>query len=142
MKRMTKAEYKRFLLEGTKTGNIATVKKDVSPHVVPIWFYLDGDDLLFTTGEQSIKAKNMKRDPRVCVSVDDQTPPYAFVQIEGIATFSDNLNEMLYWATRIGGRYMGERNAVAFGKRNAVPGELLVRIRPTKVVAYKDVASW
>ena len=142
MKRMTRAEYKRFLLEGTKTGNIATVKKDGSPHVVPIWFYLDGDDLVFTTAEESIKAKNMKRDPRVCVSVDDQRPPYAFVQIEGIATLSDNLNEMLYWSTRIGGRYMGERNAEAFGKRNAVPGELLVRIIPTKVISYKDVAGW
>jgi PPOX class probable F420-dependent enzyme len=142
MRRMTKAEYKKFLLEGTKTGNIATVKKDGSPHVVPIWFYLDGDELVFTTGEESVKAKNMKRDPRVCVSVDDQTPPYAFVHFEGIATFSDNLDEMLYWATRVGGRYMGEHNAEVFGKRNAAPGEVLVRIKPTKVIAYKDVAGW
>jgi PPOX class probable F420-dependent enzyme len=142
MKKMTKAEYKKFLIEGTKTGNIATVKKDGSPHVVPIWFYLDGDDLVFTTGADSVKALNMKRDPRVCLSVDDQTPPYAYVQIEGTATFSDDLKEMLYWATRIGGRYMGEDQAAAFGKRNAVPGELLVRIGPNKVIAYKDVAGW
>lgn len=142
MNRMTKAEYKKFLLEGTKTGNIATVKKDGSPHVVPIWFYVDGDDLVFTTGEESVKARNMTRDPRVCVSVDDQTAPYAFVQFQGMATLSDNLNEMLYWATRIGRRYMGEHNAEAFGKRNAVPGERLVRITPTKVIACKDVAGW
>ena len=142
MKKMTKAEYKRFLLGGTKTGNIATVKKDGSPNVVPIWFYLDGEDIVFNTGSESLKAKNMKRDSRVCLSVDDQTPPYAFVQIEGIATFSEDLKEMLYWSTRIGGRYMGEDQAEAFGKRNAVPGELLVRIRPTKVIAFKDVAGW
>jgi len=142
MKKMTKAEYKKFLFEGTKTGKIATVKKDGSPHVVPIWFYLDGDDLVFTTGGESVKAKNMRRDPRVCFTVDDQIPPFAYVQIEGKASFSDDQKELLYWAARIGGRYMGEDQAEAFGKRNAVPGELLVRIRPTKIIAYKDVAGW
>jgi PPOX class probable F420-dependent enzyme len=142
MKEMTKSEYKRFLIQGTKTGKIATVKKDGTPHVVPIWFDLDDGNIVFTTGGDSVKAKNMRRDPRVCLSVDDQTPPYAFVQIEGIASFSDDLKEILHWATRIGGRYMGEDQAQAFGKRNAVPGELLVRIRPAKVIAYKDVAGW
>lgn len=141
MKKMTKAEYNRFLSEGTKTGKIATVKKDGGPHVVPIWFYLDGDDLVFTTGGESVKAKNMKRDPRVCLTVDDQIPPFAYVQIEGKASFSDDQKALLHWATRIGGRYMGEDQAEAFGKRNAVPGELLFRIRPTKVIAYKDVAG-
>jgi PPOX class probable F420-dependent enzyme len=142
MKVMTKAEYKRFLIQGTKTGKIATVKTDGSPHVVPIWFDLDNGNIVFTTGGDSVKAKNMRRDPRVCLTVDDQTPPYAFVQIEGIASFSDDLKEMLHWATRIGGRYMGDDQAEVFGKRNAVPGELLVRIRPAKVIAYKDVAGW
>ncbi len=142
MKRMTKSECKAFLLDGTKTGNIATVRIDGSPHVVPIWFYPDGDELVFTTGKESVKAKNMKRDPRVCISIDEHVPPYAFVKIEGIATVSEDPKEMLYWATRIGGRYMGEDKAEAFGKRNAVPGELLVRIKPTKVIAYKEVAGW
>ncbi len=142
MKVMTKAEYKRFLIQGTKTGKIATVKTDGSPHVVPIWFDLDHGNIVFTTGGNSVKAKNMRRDPRVCLTVDDQTPPYAFVQIEGIASFSDDLKEMLHWATRIGGRYMGDDQAEVFGKRNAVAGELLVRIRPAKVIAYKDVAGW
>ena len=142
MKKMTKDESKEFLMKGTKTGNLATVKPDGTPHVVPIWFFLDGDDLVFTTGRVSVKAKNMKRDPRVCLSIDEQMPPYAFAQIEGIATFSEDPEEMLHWATRIGGRYMGDDKAEAFGKRNAVPGELLVRINPTKVAAYKDVAGW
>jgi len=142
MKEMTKAESRRFLIEGTKTGKIATVKKDGSPHVVPIWFDLDNGNIVFTTGGDSVKAKNMRRDPRVCLTVDDQTPPYAFVKIEGIASFSDDLKEMLHWATRIGGRYMGEDQAEAFGKRNAVPGELLVRIRPAKIIAYKDLTGW
>jgi len=141
MGKMTKDEYKEFMLEGTKTGKIATVREDGTPHVVPIWYDIDGDDLVFTTGGESVKAKNMKRDPRVCLTVDDQTPPYSFVQIEGKASFSDDPNDMLYWATRIGGRYMGEDLAESFGKRNAVPGELLVRVAPTKIIAYKDVTG-
>jgi hypothetical protein len=48
---------------------------------------------------------------------------------------------MRHWATRIAARYMGEEQADAYGKRNAVPGELLVRVRPTKIVAVKGVAD-
>lgn len=142
MAEMTKREIRKFLLHGTRTGKLATVRKDGRPHVAPIWFDLDGEEIVFTTGGESVKAVNMKRDPRVCMCVDDETPPFAFVQIEGIASFSDDLDEMLHWATRIGGRYMGADQAEAFGKRNAVPGELLVRITPTKIIAWKDIADW
>jgi PPOX class probable F420-dependent enzyme len=139
---MTKKEIRKFLLHGTRTGKLATVRKDGRPHVVPIWFDLDGEAIVFTTGGESVKAKNMKRDPRVSICVDDETPPFSFVQVEGIASFSEDLKEMLYWATRIGGRYMGDDQAEAFGKRNAVPGEILVRVTPTKIIGWKDVAAW
>lgn len=139
---MTKAEYREFLLRGTKTGKLATVRKDGRPHVVPIWFDLDGDTLVFTTGGESLKYKNMKRDPRVSITIDDQTPPYSYVMIEGTVSFSEDPEELLYWATRIGGRYMGEDQAEAYGKRNSTPGEIIVRIIPSKVSAYKDVAGW
>jgi len=142
MPEMTKEEYKEFLLQGTKTGKLATVREDGRPHVVPIWYDLDGDNLVFTTGEMTVKAKNMKRDPRVSLSVDDQTPPYSFVTIEGTVSFSNDPEELLHWATRIGGRYMGEDQAEAFGKRNASEGEMLVTIKPTKVIAYKDITAW
>ena len=142
MPAMIQEEYLSFLKEGTKTGKLATVREDGRPHVVPIWFVLDGDNLIFTTGEPSVKAKNMIRDSRVSISVDDQTPPYSFVTVEGTVSLSENPDEMLYWATRIGARYMGEEQAEAFGKRNAVKGELLVTITPSKVIAYKDVTAW
>jgi len=142
MPEMTKEEYKEFLLQGTKTGKLATVREDGRPHVVPIWYDLDGDNVVFTTGEMTVKAKNMKRDPRVSLSVDDQTPPYSFVTIEGTVSFSNDPEELLHWATRIGGRYMGEDQAEAFGKRNASEGEMLVTIKPTKVIAYKDITAW
>lgn len=139
---MTKAEYREFLLRGTKTGKLATVRRDGRPHVVPIWYDLDGDTLVFTTGEESVKYKSMKRDPRVSLTVDDQTPPYSYVMIEGTVSFSEDPGELLHWATRIGGRYMGEGQAEAYGKRNSTPGEVIVRIIPSKISAYKDVAGW
>ncbi|HWZ17329.1 MAG TPA: PPOX class F420-dependent enzyme, partial [Ktedonobacteraceae bacterium] len=63
------------------------------------------------------------------------------IQIEGIAILSADSEELNYWSTRIAARYMGEEMAVAYGKRNSVEGELLVRVTPTKVVFMKDVAS-
>ena len=139
---MNREEYREFLLEGTKTGKLATVRRDGRPHVVPIWYDLDGDTLVFTTGGESVKYKNMKRDPRVCLTVDDQTPPYSYVMIEGTVSFSEDPDELLYWATRIGGRYMGEDQAEAYGKRNSAPAKCIVRIIPSKISAYKDVAEW
>ena len=72
--------------------------------------------------------------------MDDETPPFAFVIVEGLASVSEDLEEMLVWATRIAGRYMGADVAETYGRRNAVPGELLVRVTPERVVAQKDLA--
>ena len=135
------AEQRDFLLQGTRTGKLATVRKDGRPHIVPIWFYLDGDTLVFTTDERTVKAANMRRDPRVSLCVDDETPPYAYIQVEGTASFSEDSDALLKWATLIGGRYMGENLAEAYGRRNAVPGELLVRVTPTRIRFEKDIAS-
>ena len=88
MPEMTKDEYMAFLCQGTRTGKLATVREDGRPHVVPIWFVLDGEKIIFTTGESSVKAKNMRRDSRVSLSVDDQTPPYSFVTVEGNVSIS------------------------------------------------------
>jgi len=141
MAKMTDDERRRLLADGTRTGKLATVRKDGRPHVAPIWFVLDGDDLLFTTGTTSVKGRAIRGDPRVVICVDREEPLYDFVIVEGKAAISDDLNELLLWATRIAARYMGEEKAAAYGKRNAVPGELLVRVTPTKIIAEKDIAA-
>ena len=138
---MTADETRAFLLAGTRTAALVTVRGDGRPHVAPVWFTLDGDDLLFNTGQDTVKGANLRRDRRVALMVDDEEPPFAFVSIEGDVSLSDDLDTMRYWATRIAARYMGDDQADAYGKRNAVPGELLVRVRPTKIVAVKGVAN-
>ncbi len=134
-------EERTFLLYGTRTGKVATVRKDGRPHVAPVWFTLDGDTIVFTTGEHTVKAANIRRDPRVCLCVDDERPPYAYILVEGTATLSDDLEALREWATAVGARYMGQDQAEAFGNRNGVPGELLVRITPTRVIFEKEIAG-
>lgn len=141
MRPMSKAEIRNFLSTGTRTGKLATTRADGAPHVAPVWFVLDGDDLVFTTHQDTVKAHNLSRDARAAMSVDDQTPPYSFVIVEGVVAISDDHEEMRHWATRLGGRYMGEDQAEAFGRRNAVAGELLVRLTPTKIVSRADMAD-
>lgn len=141
MRRMSPDEYRAFLLDQPRTAKLATVRADGRPHVAPIWFDLDGEDLVFTTGHTSVKGVNLQRDPRVCLCVDEETPPFAFVIVEGTATITDDLEQLRYWATRIAGRYMGSDLADAYGQRNGVPGELLIRVTPTSIVAQAGIAD-
>ncbi|MFE0702395.1 PPOX class F420-dependent oxidoreductase [Streptomyces sp. NPDC058872] len=141
MARMTEDQWRAFVSEGTRTGKLATVREDGSPHVVPIWFLLDGDDFVFNTGRGTVKGRNLARDGRVSLCVDDDTPPFAFASLSGRAELSEEPDQLRYWATRIGGRYMGRDRAEEFGERNAVPGELLVRVRIEKVVAEAGVSD-
>lgn len=142
MRVMSEAEWKTFLTEQPRTGKLATTRKDGRPHVAPIWYDLDDDgSIVFTTNADTLKGKAIRRDPRVCLCVDDERPPFSFVIVEGEVEISEDLDEMLVWASRIGGRYMGAENAEAFGRRNAVPGELLVRLRPANVAAQAGIAD-
>jgi PPOX class probable F420-dependent enzyme len=136
---MTEAEVRDFLLEGTRTAKVATVMADGAPHVMPVWFVLDGDKIVFTTGRGSVKGRDLRRDPRVAIVVDDDTPPFAFVHIRGRAQISEDLDAMLRFATEIGGRYMGADRAAEFGRRNAVSSELLVSVSPERVITLVDV---
>ncbi|MGV0836925.1 PPOX class F420-dependent oxidoreductase [Mycolicibacterium thermoresistibile] len=130
-----------FLSHGTRTGKLGYVAADGRPLVVPVWFIVDGQTLVFNTDQNTAKARAMRRDPRVTLCVDDETPPYSFVQVQGTTSISADPAELLDVATRIGGRYMGADRAEEFGRRNGVPGELIVRITPLKVIAAFDIAD-
>jgi PPOX class probable F420-dependent enzyme len=133
-----------------RTGKLASVRADGRPHIAPIWYALDHStaepdspigDLVFNTDSGSVKGRNLTRDPRLALCVDDDTPPFSFVIVEGTATVSEDPGALLQWATVIGGRYMGTDRAEEYGGRNGVPGELLVRLRPTRVTATAGSAS-
>ncbi|MFD3578946.1 PPOX class F420-dependent oxidoreductase [Streptomyces sp. NPDC058644] len=139
--KMTEDQWRAFVSQGTRTGKLSTVRADGSPHIAPIWFLLNGDELVFNTGAETVKGRNLARDGRVALCVDDDKPPFAFVVLQGQARLSEDLDEVRHWATRLGARYMGEGRAEEFGERNGVPGELLVRVRIDKVVARGAVSD-
>lgn len=130
-----------FLSEGTRTGMLGYLASDGRPLVAPVWFVVEGGELAFNTGKNTAKGRALARDPRVVMCVDDPRPPYSFVQVQGIASISEEPNDVLDIATRTGGRYIGPDRAEEYGRRNGVPGELVVRIRPTKVRKAFDLAT-
>ena len=141
MTSVTDPEISAFLTSGTRTGKLAYASADGRPLVVPVWFIVEDGCIVFNTGKKSAKGRALTRDPRTTLCVDLDEPPYAFVQVQGNAELSEDPGELLRTATAIGTRYMGPDQAEEFGKRNGVPGELVVRLRPTKVLANLNVTA-
>src|SRR5580658_926977 len=127
-------EVRAFLLAGTRTGKLGYCAADGRALVAPVWFVLEGDRLVFNTGKETAKGRALARDPRITVCVDLEQPPYAFMQVQGVAELSEDQADLLETATAIAARYMGADRAAEFGHRNAVPGELVVRLKPVKVL--------
>ncbi len=141
MQVMTSNEVKDFLLGKPRTAKLATVRPDDRPHVAPVWFVLDGEDVVFTTWHTTVKYANLQKNPQVALCVDDENPPYAFVIIEGTATLEPHASDLLEWTTRIATRYFGLELGKSYGIRNGVEGEILVRVKPTRVIAQKGIAD-
>ena len=142
MRQMSSDEWRAFLSEGSRTAKLATVRRDGRPHVAPVWFILDGDDLVFMTLETSLKGRTLQRDPRVMISVDDEVFPFGFVLVAGTATFERPGSEaLLPWARQIAARYVPPSKVDSTAERNAVEGELLVRVPLSKVTGVSEVAA-
>jgi PPOX class probable F420-dependent enzyme len=142
MSEMTPEETREFLTEGTRTAKLGTLTALDHPHVIPVWFILDGDEIVFTTGRDTVKGRYLLRADRVSLCVDDEHFPYSFVHIRGRAEIFEQADDLLHWATRIAERYVRAAEAEEYGRRNAVPTELLVRVRPDRVIAKNDIAGW
>jgi PPOX class probable F420-dependent enzyme len=139
--RMTDEERDAFLRDPVRPGVLATTRADGRPHAAPVWYDLEGDTIVFTTGATTVKGRNLVRDPRATLCVQDDRPPFSFVLLDGTAELVEDVDEVRPWATRIGGRYMGAERAEEYGARNGVPGELLVRLRIERSVSARDVAD-
>ncbi|CAN5511177.1 PPOX class F420-dependent oxidoreductase [soil metagenome] len=123
------------------TAKLAVVRADGSPLVAPIWVDRDGDQIVFMTSADTIKGKSILRDGRVSMCLDNETPPFDFVTISGTTTTSTDPDDLLLWGTRIAARYMGAELADQYGRRNAVPPEMVVRVSPTSIVAANNIAD-
>jgi PPOX class probable F420-dependent enzyme len=136
-RRIEGEELRAFLLEGTRTAMIATVRKDGRPHISPVWFTLDGDDVVFAAPADAVKVRTLRNDPRIGVCVELAEFPYGFVAIDGVATLLDDAEVAAAWFDRIARRYVPE------GAPSRPDGEdpfyrpvgVLVRVHAERVVA-------
>jgi PPOX class probable F420-dependent enzyme len=130
-----------FISEGTRAGKLGYTASDGRPLVAPVWFVVDDGTLAFNTGKDTAKGRALARDSRAVICVDDERPPYSFVQVQGTVTISEDPADLVDIATRTGARYMGADRADEYGRRNGVPGEVVVRLQPTKVLKAFDLAQ-
>ncbi|UFU02029.1 PPOX class F420-dependent oxidoreductase [Ruania suaedae] len=141
---MTDDEVQAFIrATPARTVAAATTRKDGRPHVVPVWVAFDDESgqIVFNTGAETVKGLSLRRTGQIALSFHDDVPPFTFVTVEGTVALVDDLDQVRRWATTIAERYMGAERAEEFGARNGVPGELLVRVTPTKVIAERDLAD-
>ena len=139
---MSGDELDRFLSAGTRTGKLATVRADGSPHVAPIWFVLHQNDLVFMTGADTVKGKAMVRDPRVALLVDDERPPFAFATssrassrypvISTRSSRSRSPSPVATWVTNL-------PNSTAGGMQ--LKGSCFLRLRRVRVTAVAEIAD-
>ncbi|HET9260513.1 MAG TPA: PPOX class F420-dependent oxidoreductase [Acidimicrobiia bacterium] len=138
---MSRERAMEFLSADARTGSVATVGEDGRPHVVPIWYIVEGDEVVFTTWHNSVKARNLASNGRAAMTIDDEDPPFSYLMVEGPVTISDDPAESRRVATLAGGKYMGDARADEFGARNGVTGELVVRLRIEHLVGADEVAG-
>ncbi|GAA0713494.1 PPOX class F420-dependent oxidoreductase [Dactylosporangium roseum] len=137
---MTEPEALSFLAEGTHTGKLATAGPSADPHVAPIWFVIDGRDLVFSTGTTSVKGRHLRANPTAALTVDVEEFPYHFVTVRGGVSLVEDPPDLVTWATRIAERYVPAGEAEKYGQINSTAGSLLCRLRIERLVGVRDIA--
>ena len=110
-------------------ATVATIQPDGSPQLSVVWIARDGDDLLISTIKGRRKTLNMERDPRVTVMVYDAVNPYAYVEVRGTATLTEEGGPELI--QRLSQEYTGGRFAGDDGTDHV---RVVCRVTPTKVI--------
>jgi PPOX class probable F420-dependent enzyme len=120
----------RELVDGKNYATLATINADGSPQTSAMWVGRDGDDLLFSTVAGRLKDRNMRRDPRVSVTIMEREDPENYTEIRGTATITD-----------AGGRELDDRLSWKYDGKEAgedAPGavRVVVRVVPEKVTGH------
>lgn len=141
MREMSREEAIEFLMTGTRAGKLATASSSGAPGLAPLWFTVDGDDVVFSTGRDSLKGRHLAANPRAALTVDSDVFPYAYVTVRGPVTLTDDPDELLDWNTRLAERYVPEGRAEEYGKRNSSPDMMVCRLRLQRVSAWAEIAA-
>jgi PPOX class probable F420-dependent enzyme len=136
MTTMTDTEWRSFVTAGTKLAHAALTQADGRPHVTPICFILDGDELAFALSPGSVKGKLLARDQRIALCISDERQPYGFVTIEGNARTSADPARIEHVAKGIAERYYPTHPADALAETFVEQGFTAVHVTITKVIAH------
>ncbi len=139
MATMTDTEWRSFVAAGTRLAHVALTRADGRPHVTPVCFVLDGDELAFALSPGSVKGKSLARDQRIAVCVSDEHQPYGFVTVEGQASTSADAEQIKRVAVGIAARYYPSQPAEAIAESFVQEGFTAVRISITNVIAYSGL---
>ena len=123
-------EKARQRLTGPNFGYLATIMEDGSPQVSPVWVDLEGDKILFNTSKGRVKEQNLRRDPRVAISIADKENQYDKVDIRGRVVNWVEGEEALSHIDKLAKKYMGEEKYPWLQ-----PGEerVIAKIEPEKI---------
>ncbi len=120
----------RDLIARPVLGSLATIAKDGSPQITPLWVDLDGDDILINTAQSRSKAANIERSPRVALCVVDPDDPFNVVAVHGtvIEVTNTGADEHI---DRLAKKYMGVDE---YPLRQEGEVRLKIRIRTDRIV--------
>jgi len=82
---VTLTDKQKQLITDKNFGHVATINRDGSPQVSPVWIELDGNYLVINSEMKRRKVRNIQRDPRVAVSIQNAEKPYEYIEIRGKA---------------------------------------------------------
>ena len=139
MTTMSDDEWREFVTGGSRLGNAAICRSNGLPHVTPICFVVEGDQLIFTTHPGSVKGRSIARSGHMAVCVSDEAHPYRFAMVEGEAALSDDPADLLQVGTAIGRRYMPWQDPEEFARSLASAGFAVARVDVTNVIARRDL---
>ncbi len=122
----------------SKVGVIATLRRDGSPHAVPVWHRFDGESILVWTEKHRVWVNNVNRDGRVAFSVQDDSPPFAALVMRGTATATDRLGDSgLEAAKDISRRYLSEDEVDGYVESYWPKLHTFVRIVPETITLWR-----
>jgi len=117
-----------------RIARLASVRADGSPHVAPVWYRYEDGAFLVLTDRGSQKHRNVERDPRVVLCVDDERPPYHTVIVRGRASIGEPPGEA--WREAMAVHYLGEEAGRRYVRENPEPDNVLLRIVPERVTGW------
>ncbi len=119
------------ILEDKAYGHVVTMNANGTPQVTMVWMDVDGDEVLFNTSEGRIKPKNLRRDPRVVVAVQDRNDPQSHMVFHGKATITEAGADA--HIDKLAKRFL---NADKYPFRRPGEKRLMVRIKVDKIGGY------